>query len=244
MRTAKTCLLIGLLVLVAGCQAPPRPPKSAAPEPPATIAARALAEGRYADAFALYRQALAEAPGQTALHYGLGAASSYLDRREDAVREFRWVVRYGSPTAPEVVAARQWLVRAGALPSPILNVPTPRRSGEERQAGNASLEGRAMFAAQGEEPRPMSRLQLFLVGQPNSPTRKERYTLRTDEQGTFKFPNVIPGPYKLTNRVAGQPTWRLLVELKPSDAKVLELTPANSLAVQDDFPERQAQAQD
>jgi hypothetical protein len=44
--------------------------------------------------------------------------------------------------------------------------------------------------------------------------------------------------------VAGQPLWRLRVELKPSEAKLLELTPANSLAMQDDFPERQAQARE
>jgi hypothetical protein len=88
----------------------------------------------------------------------------------------------------------------------------------------------------------MPRLQLFLVGQPNSPTQLERYNLRTDEHGNFKFPDVVPGPYKLTNRVAGQPTWRMRVELKASEVKVLELTPENSVAALDDFPEPQAQA--
>jgi protocatechuate 3,4-dioxygenase beta subunit len=84
-------------------------------------------------------------------------------------------------------------------------------------------------------------MQLFLV--PEGSTEKERYHLRTDENGNFKFPNVVPGPYKLIDRVAGQPIWRLRVEFKPSETKALELTPANSLAMQDDFPERQAQAQ-
>jgi hypothetical protein len=200
------------------------------------MAARALAGGRYGDALELYRQALADSPGKAALHYGLGVASSHLDRRDDAVREFRWVVRYGPQTAPEVAAARQWLIRAGALPSTSLDTPAPSRSGEERQAGNASVEGRAVFAEAGQAPKAMARLQLFLV--PESPTQKENYNLRTDEQGNFKFPNVIPGPYKLIDRVAGQPIWRLRVEVKPSETKALELTPANSLAVRDDFPER------
>jgi hypothetical protein len=87
----------------------------------------------------------------------------------------------------------------------------------------------------------MERLQLFLVRQPNSPTQREPYNRRPDEHGSFKFPDVVPGPYKLTNRVAGQPTWRLRVELKASEVKVLELTPANSVAALDDFPEPQAQ---
>jgi tetratricopeptide (TPR) repeat protein len=206
------------------------------------MAARALAGGRYADAFELYRQALADAPDRVGLHYGLAAASSHLDRRDDAVREFRWVVQYGPQTAPEVAAARQWLIRAGALPPTSLDTPAPSRSGEGRQAGNASLEGRAIFAEAGQAPKPMARLQLFLV--PESPTLKERYHLRTDEEGNFKFPDVVPGPYKLIDRVAGQPIWRLRVEVKPSETKVLELTPANSLAMRDDFPERQARSQE
>lgn len=242
MTPPKAYVLIGLLALLAGCQSPSRPAQSAAPADAAAMAARALSGGRYREAVELYRQALADAPAKVALHYGLGVASSYLDRRDDAIREFRWVVRYGSQTAPEVAAARQWLARAGALPPVVLTTSEPIRSDGEREAGNASLEGRAVFAEAGQAPKPMARLQLFLS--PENPTQKEYYNLRTDEEGNFKFPNVIPGSYKLTNRVAGQPTWRLRVELKPSDSTVLELTPANSLTVRDDFPERQAQAQE
>jgi hypothetical protein len=41
----------------------------------------------------------------------------------------------------------------------------------------------------------------------------------------------------LTNRLAGQPIWRLRVELQPADEKLLELNTGNSVAVRDDFPE-------
>ena len=84
----------------------------------------------------------------------------------------------------------------------------------------------------------MGRLQLFLVGQPDSPTKEERYNLRTDENGGFKFPNVPPGRYMLTNRLAGQPIWRLRVELQPAEEKQLDLNPGNSVTVRDDFPGR------
>ena len=189
MTPPKVYLLIGLLALLAGCQSPARPVQSSALEDGAVRAARALAEGRYTDALELYRQALADAPGKVGLHYGLGVASSYLDRRDDAVREFRWVVQYGPQTAPEVAAARRWLIRAGALLPAHFAKPAPTQSSQERRAGNASLEGRAVFAEAAQAPKPMARLQLFMV--PESPTQKENYNLRTDEEGNFKFPDVI-----------------------------------------------------
>lgn len=243
MSRPRAFALVLAVALLAACQSPSRPAQSSAPADPTTQAARALAAGRYVEALELYRQALTEAPGAVGLHYGLGVASSYLDRRDDAIREFRFVVQYGDPAAPEVVAARQWLTRAGALPPAQLARPAPSQSVKERQVGNASLEGRAVFAEGNQPARPMPRQQLFLVGQPDSPTKEERYNLRTDEEGNFKFPDVIPGRYKLIDRVAGRPTWRLLVDLKPSETKVLELTPDNSVARQDDFPEQEARAQ-
>jgi len=241
MGRSRICAAIALLVILAACQSPSPPARSTSSDTPAVLAARALAAGRYADAALLYREALGEASGKMELHYGLAVASSYLDRRDDAIREFRWVVQYGRPGATEVDAARQWLIRAGVVPPAAFAAVNAKGPEKERTAGNASLEGRAMFAEGGNPPQPMERLQLFLVGQPDSPTQRERYNLRTDERGNFKFPDVVPGPYKLTNRVAGQPTWRLRVELKASEVKVLELTPANSVAALDDFPEPQAQ---
>ena len=88
-----------LLVLLAACQSPSLPARSTSSDTPAVLAARALAAGRYADAALLYREALGEASGKMELHYGLAVASSYLDRRDDAIREFRWVLQYGSPNA-------------------------------------------------------------------------------------------------------------------------------------------------
>jgi tetratricopeptide (TPR) repeat protein len=237
MSRLDACALLVLLVLVAGCQSPSPPTPAKAANEPALLAARALADGRYSDAALLYRQAVAEMPSKMEVHYGLAVASSYLDRRDDAIREFKWVLQYGPPNAAEVELSRRWLSRAGALPMVTFAAAVPDRPEKERTAGNASLEGRAVVSENGQSPQPMRREQLFLVGQPNSPTQRERYNLRTDEDGVFKFPDVVPGPYKLTNRVAGKPTWRMRVDLKASEVKVLDLNPANSTAMQDDFPE-------
>jgi tetratricopeptide (TPR) repeat protein len=243
MRGVRACALV-VLALLTACQSQPQPASPPTAEDPGTLAARALSAGRYGEAVELYRQALAASPDTVGLHYGLGVACSYVDRRDEAVREFRWVMQYGPRNSAEVEGARQWLTRAGALPVVLSARSGPNPADRGRQAGNASLEGRAVYAEAGQTPQPMSQLQFFLVGQPDSPTKEERYNLRTDEDGTFKFPDVIPGPYKLTDRVAGPPIWRLRVELKPSETKVLELGPSNSLASQDDFPEPQARAKE
>jgi len=194
----------------------------------------ALEAGRYAEAVSLFREALAQTPDNVALRYGLAVALSYTDRGA-AIREFQWVMVNAQPGSREQADAQAWLTRAGALPA------APAASSEsaepERQEGRAVLGGRALFAETGATPEPMQRLQLFLMGQPNSPTKDERYTLRTNEDGSFKFPNVPPGPYMLTNRIAGQPIWRLRVELKPAEEKQLDLNPGNSVAVRDDFPQ-------
>src|SRR5690349_23748309 len=159
-RTVLGSLVALLLLILPGCQSPSEPTRSPSSETPATRAAQALAAGRHADAAQLYRDALRETPGKMELHYGLAVASSYLDRRDDAIREFRWVVQYGPPTAAEVDASRQWLIRAGALPPTAYAASKPTGPEKERTAGNASLEGRAVFAEGGQSPRPMERLQL------------------------------------------------------------------------------------
>ena len=234
MRTLAVALL-GLLVLAgAACQSPTAPPPARVELDAAGRAAAALEAGRYAEAVGLFREALAPAPANVALRYGLAVALSYTDRGA-AIREFQWVMASAPRDSQERVESQAWLARAGALPAS----PPPRRPDEpERQAGTAVLRGRAIFADGAAKSQPMGRLQLFLVGQPDSPTKEERYNLRTDENGDFKFPDVPPGPYMLTNRLAGQPIWRLRVELKAAEEKQLDLNSGNSVTVRDDFPGR------
>jgi hypothetical protein len=62
-----------------------------------------------------------------------------------------------------------------------------------------------------------------------------RYHLRTDEDGRYRFANVAPGIYKLSDRITGPPTWRLRVEAKPGQVVFLDLSADNSTKVRDDF---------
>jgi hypothetical protein len=234
MRT-RILALLGLLVLAgAACQSPTAPPPARVELDAAGRAGAALEAGRYAEAVGLFREALAPAPANVALRYGLAVALSYTDRGA-AIREFQWVMVNARPGSQEQAEAQAWLSRAGALTAAPKTTSDSAES--ERQGGRAVLGGRALFAEAGARPEPMPRLQLFLMGQPDSPAKDERYNLRTSEDGSFKFPNLPPGSYMLTNRLAGQPIWRLRVELKPAEEQQLELNPGNSVAVRDDFPQ-------
>jgi len=227
--------LLGFLLLAGlACQSQAPPAPARVEESPASRANVALEAGRYTEAVTLFRDALVPTPESVALRFGLAVALSYTDRAA-AIREFQWVMASAPPESREAVESRAWLARVGALP----NVPAAAKPSAEpeRQAENAALLGRALFAEAGAKPEAMRRLQLFLMGQPNSPTKEARYNLRTDEDGNFKFPDVVPGPYMLTNRLAGQPIWRLRVELKPTEEKQLDLNPGNSVAMRDDFPQ-------
>jgi len=228
-----------LALALSACQAAPPPGPSA--KSLATLAAEALQRGDAARAADLYRSALVTEPENLPLHYGLGVAASYLDQRTDAVREFSWVVARGEPDRAETKAAREWLASVGIFPrgaiarvSDETRVQEPEASSRDAKPAPASVQGRALYDTTPGLIVPMERMQLMLSDYPN---RIVYLRLRTDERGNFHFKDVPPGVYKLTDTVAGPARWRLRVELKPGQDLSLDLSPANSTRVRDDFPE-------
>jgi tetratricopeptide (TPR) repeat protein len=231
--------LIALVVTLAACQGAP-PPRPAAKDTGA-LAAEALERGDYAQAADLYRTALASDPGNLKLHYGLAVAASYLDRRTEAVTEFTWVLDRAPADSDESKTAHQWLSSVGALPrgrtAPSQDSSTPDESAaakDKEKTGYATVDGRVVFGETPAAVAPMKRMQLLLY---DYPSKENYFRMRTDEAGQFRFTNVPPGVYKLTDKVAGQATWRLRVELKAGQELSLELNPGNSTKVRDDFPE-------
>ena len=202
-------------------------------EDPETLAAAALDRGDYAQAAVLYRKVIERRPDSVSAHYGLGVASSNLNLRDDTIREFQWVLVHGVPNSAEVDAARRWLIAAGVL-RPSVAAVTPV---EADRGGNGVIEGQA-YLGSADQRQPQVRMQLHLVGQPDSPTKEERHVLRTGNDGSFRFGNVMPGFYMLTDRVAGKPQWRLKIEVNTGATLRLDLNPGNSTSARDDFPNR------
>jgi hypothetical protein len=228
-----------LALTAAGCGETPAPPRGAASvESDPLPTARAAMERRdYRAAAELLRRALVKHPADLDAHYRLGVSASHLDRQDEAVRAFEWVVAHGASGVPEVEMARDWLT-AQRGPRPADSVPvTPARqllalASTPAKPDLAILTGRAV-GADGVK----ARLQLFLKGLPDTPVKDEYHLLRTDQQGNFRFADVVPGEYMLTNAIAGPRLWRLRVSLGKGERLVLDLSPANQATVRDDFPE-------
>ena len=143
--------LAGLLALalVLGCAGPP-PSAPSAPRNLVADAMLAFDQGEWARAADLLRLALAQDPGDAALHYYSAIAATRLDRRDDAIREFSWILANVAPDLPEAVEARQWLIGAGVLARPAETVrrcPPRRDAQRQRPAGTGRVGGRAVDGA-------------------------------------------------------------------------------------------------
>lgn len=226
-------LLGGLALALAACQGPAASPPRAVAPTLASQAAEALDKGEYARAADLYRRALAGDADNLVLHYGLGVAASYLNLKDEAIGEFKWVLARGAKGQAETEAARRWLASAGVLASGPEPAASPAGvSGPA--AGQSSLQGRMVLPEGG----PARRRMVILYGVPKTPTEEERYQTRTDEDGQFKFSSLMPGPYTITDAVAGTKYWRLRIDVQPGQAATLDLTPANTLKARDESPNR------
>jgi len=242
MRTRWAALVLVFLV-AAGCQRQSSARISA--EAPATdlvAAARgAVASRDWLAAAPLFRQAITKTPDDVALHYDLAICASYLDLRDEAAREFQWVLAHAAPGSEEVQVSRRWL--ADTLPvaaSPttstrVATVPDPN----DPKTGDGSVRGIVRWAEPGQKAdQPLNRKLLHLVGLKNTATHGLRYNVRSDENGRYEFTNIVAGPYKLTDAIAGEPMWRLKITVPQAQETAVDLDTQNSAKVRDDFPER------
>ena len=95
--------------------------------PAADRAREAAARKDWQTAAPLYREAVAAAPGDVPLHYELGVAATYVEDREEAQREMRWVVANGSPDSQEYRLAKAWLGEAVTASNPATGTGAPAR---------------------------------------------------------------------------------------------------------------------
>ena len=201
----------------------------------AAEAIKAFERSDWVPAARLLREALVHQPTNVTLHYYLAIAATHLGLRDEAIREFQWVLTNAPAGSAEALAAKQWLTAAGVLTDPA-TAAAPEAPPADATGAVGGLRGQVVWN-EAEDPVSVSRLQLFLRGIPNTPTQEQYYVLRTQNDGRFNFTKVVPGSYKLTNRVAGKPHWRLRVDIAQGEPVTFNLNSQNSTRTRDDFPE-------
>lgn len=236
MRGSVALAAIGLSLAIGGCQrAAERPSITPGPVVGAVAEARqALAMQAWAAAAPHLRAAIAQNPNDLFLHYSLAICATWLELRDEAIREFEWVAAHAPAESEEAKTAHQWLADARGRAQP-----TGARGGSglapDPTPGDGGLHGIVLWGEAGQAPTLQRRLQLHLIGLPGSPTKDRRYTLRSDEYGHYEFQRIVPGTYQLTNVIAGRPKWRVRVLVEAGRDVALDLTPGNGIGVRDDF---------
>ena len=235
MRSSFALLALGALVIT-GCQ---RAPAASGASAPAVVnhvdeAKTALATANWAAAAPHLRAALLQDPNSLFLHANLAVCASWLDLKDEAIREFEWVVAHAPADSEETKTARSWLAaNRAAIPSAAAGLAT-----DDPNAGDGLVHGQVLWGESAQAPAPLSRYQVFLMGLRDTPTKEFFRVLRTDASGNYEFAKVPAGSYKLTDTIGPEPKWRMKVTVEQAQDLSIDLTPDNSVKRRDDFPER------
>jgi hypothetical protein len=197
-------------------------------------ARKAMAAQQWAVAAEHLRAALQEDARSLYLHYSLAICATWLDLKDEATREFDWVVANAPAESEEAKTARRWLAanRGGTRAA----APEPAR--DDPSVGDSGIHGIVTWSEPGQGSLPQRRQQLVLAGLRDTATKGLVYVRRANSEGRYEFKRIPAGPYKLTGDAPAGPTrWRLKVELKPGDDLALDLTSENSVSLRDDFPQ-------
>ncbi len=198
------------------------------------------ARGDYEGARAKYQAAVNHEPNDVSLRFAHGVALSRLNRREETVEQFRWVVARGTADSPEVQAARNWLVNAGEL-SPAVKSTSSESEQPELARPPSALGSKGTVKGRLEWPPVNPREQLVpvdisIVGDDDS-NRDVKLSGRFRLGRHYGFRNLPPGHYRLTAE-ASEPRlllWDQKLTVEGGKDTVLDLTNANSPIRLDQF---------
>jgi tetratricopeptide (TPR) repeat protein len=228
-RLATAALLAVVTAVSAGCQQGGTSPLAGSPAARRAIGVdqlradgvAALEKGRYESALRAFVEALSRLPDDVGLHYLLAVTYSHLDRKDDAILAFRYVVQHGRPGSNEVQTATRWLAGVGIVIGRAEAAPAP----DPPELLTASLEGKIVWPL--EPHRAMPRLQLQLEGIGAS-TQGKRYGIFAHFNGAYAFPRVRPGDYRLRVQIAYTRIWEMDVTV--GDKTLLDLTRDNAVS--------------
>lgn len=190
------------------------------------------ARGDYEGAALKYQQAANQEPEDVSIRFALGSALSHLNRREETVEQFRFVVAQGKPDSPEVQAARRWLIAAGETPPDVSFEPPPPQS-EPAPVATASRPPPAFAAPLGKvrgrtEAAGLEGLEVIVAlnGESNV---ELGFRVRGRVGQPFEFDKIPPGNYRLAveHGETSEILWDVPVTVASGKEIVVNLTGAN-----------------
>src|ERR1043166_8729721 len=233
MRSLIIVAVVAALVL--GCQQS-RPNNPLAP--PRGPAARTLKEEGdqlarshdWAGAATKYQTALNRESSNLELRLAFGITLSHLDRREETVEQFKWVVNHSQPGTTEFVMARTWLVEAGELEA------VRSTSAAATDAPSASIEStpgggvRGMTNWPGVTPRErLVPLRITLTGE-DKENRDVTLGRRFRLGEPYRLADARPGKYRLRAAAIDQNVqrWGKQVGVEAGKETTLDLSASES----------------
>ena len=157
-----------------------------------------MAGGDYVGAIEKFRQAIDLEPTSVPLRFALGTAYSFLDRRSEAIAQFRWVVANAAAESTEYRESRRWLIRVGALEeSANFQAKVEDSVDAARKADPASLgtiSGRTEWP--GVTPEHNIPLRISMLGTEESTRAVQRRADILMGQ-TFEFKDIPEGQYRI-----------------------------------------------
>ncbi len=226
-------LLAAALFLGAACQQAPasHPPTSQSLSPGDQLKAEGdafLAKADYANAVEKYRQAADLDPAAIGPRFGLGTAYSFLDKRPEAIVQFRWVMARADAASTEYQEAQRWLIRVGAL-VPSATVADATQKSQTRPIDSSTV-GRLVGKTEWPGVTPQRRLvtgTLSLVGdEPVTYDVKRNRAFRLGD--AYEFRDVPAGRYRVVAVVDGATVWDEKVTVETGKDTSFNLSQATS----------------
>jgi hypothetical protein len=221
--------------------------------PPVSEAAQLKAEADallsardYRAAADRYARAARLEPGDVAIRFGLGTAYTFLDRRSDAVAQFRAVIKDGDAGSVEYREAYRWLagvgVRVDPEGAPAAAGSTAKASGEPAGPADKLVGGRLVGHTEwpGFDPRVRQISgEMWLFGaEPGTEDVKRSRPFRLGTR--YHFYDIPPGKYRIVARTTAfaenVTLWDQAVMVEDGTPTELALTPATAKVSPDKFP--------
>jgi tetratricopeptide (TPR) repeat protein len=242
----RAATLVGLFTaaaLLGGCgdSGASKSPVTAVPAAPAVdVRAEAIAlagRGEYAAAEQKYREALQQQPDDFDLHYGLASVLSQLDKRAEAMEEFRWVVANGRPGRAEVDLAKRWLAEAEAVRPPTPSTAATRVAQPPPIKGEAGATGTVTGKVTWPGLPAGKEFTIRVIVE--SEGARGRKIVRSALNGSYMVDDLPAGSYKLMAAAGTVQMWKNIpVTVTAGQDTVLDLNPTNAAITPAEFAGR------